>query len=117
MSCESLGGFHATGEFTTPNIPESAKWHEKACDLGRPAACGFLAAFLLDGSLGHDADVDRAPKLLEKACDGGFPPACKLLGDAYSNGANVPQDRDRASVLYRKACSLGSKLGCEAVEN
>jgi hypothetical protein len=34
----------------------------------------------------------------------------------YANGTGVPEDRDKAEALYRKACDAGDSSSCDALK-
>lgn len=46
-------------------------------------------------------------------CDANDGEACKRLGSMYLYHVGVPEDDDKATALYAKACNLGNALGCD----
>lgn len=119
ISCESLGGWYGQlGDPAAPMelsvaMPQAARWYERACKLKRPAACAFVAAMILDGTIAK-GDRKRVPGLLDTACRGEVNVACKMLGDRYAKGDLVRRDVKRANALYAKSCKLGFDRACSA---
>ncbi len=121
LSCESLGGWYSMGAGNAPRskaeidatVLRAAPWYERACKLGRPAACGFLAAFMLDGSI--RGTPRRITTLLDRACRGDVEVACGMLARIYDEGKLVRRDLVKAKRLHERGCKLGYDRSCAAL--
>jgi TPR repeat protein len=49
---------------------------------------------------------------MQRDCDGGKQSTCTVLGTLYHLGHVVPEDWDRASALWTKACDAGDANAC-----
>ncbi len=54
----------------------------------------------------------KAPAVLEQECESGKIASCYQAGVAYSVGARVPMDRDRAGQLFLRACESRDQKAC-----
>jgi len=94
-------------------------------------AVGLVIMLLLAGCASLDLR-DRQQLCAERALrktTGPFPPetlqgltwecahqdgrACSVLGVVYETGQLTPVNRQAAQQLYRTACQLGNRIGCE----
>jgi TPR repeat protein len=86
---------------------KAAFFYQKACERNDPKGCSLSAL--------HDSDGDRSGDqifFLTRACDGGFATFCFMLASHYDVGDGVRKNRQRADVLYKKACDLGEPAPC-----
>ena len=82
----------------------------KLCDSGNLAACENLG-ILYSTDL---KDIKKANEFLQKACDGFYGHSCWILGsNIEENSCKVDKSNcNKVLGLYKKACALGSQLGC-----
>lgn len=73
----------------------------------RAPSCIKLGAFLEEKALTGE-DAARALETLNAACDKQLPHACAGAARAY----NLRGDREKALVLYTRACDLGVSASC-----
>ncbi|MFZ1085144.1 MAG: protein kinase [Terracidiphilus sp.] len=59
--------------------------------------------------------IDAAP-LFKQTCAAGNAEGCVWLGALYRSGLGVKRDSENALRLFLKACTLGSKRGCDDVK-
>ncbi|NOQ31604.1 MAG: sel1 repeat family protein [Helicobacteraceae bacterium] len=57
-------------------------------------------------------NILKAKKMYKKACDGGLAIGCYNLGNMYSTGDGVKQNKSTAMKLYKQACDGGYARGC-----
>jgi len=112
-ACEVLGQGEAR------RLDEEARPNEAleaSCKKKNQQACGDLAVRLLrDEVLTGEASRQnrtRAMTLLERSCKAGFGDGCAELGMLLVFSGNE-RDGKRGLALMKRACSLGSKAGCE----
>jgi TPR repeat protein len=90
----------------------------KACDGGSLKACSTLGEMMAAGK-GVPKDGAAALKLLERACSGPgetlVPPACHDAALLRTALGEAPAS-EKVLALHRRACTLGFKNGCDAVE-
>jgi localization factor PodJL len=58
-------------------------------------------------------DFAGAAATYEKACVAGDPGACVALADMLDSGRGVPEDPDRARLLYQQGCAGGLQGACD----
>jgi TPR repeat protein len=81
----------------------------KLCDSGDGSKClhvaeGFLGPGHLDLKLAEDY-FDKACENSKKGSKEEFPgKMCEQVAEFYENGRHMPQDLDKAGVIYKKAC-------------
>jgi len=80
-----------------------------------PARRDLVAGLCDDLPASQQAAEDAASNaaLLKHACDAGRAGACLLQGTAVQLGIAGARDEFGATVLLRRACELGSDMGCE----
>ncbi|MEJ7728503.1 MAG: tetratricopeptide repeat protein [Polyangiaceae bacterium] len=84
---------------------EAASFHEKGCTKGYVKSCTSL------GSLAQSqGDSGKAKVLYARACEAGDAGACDALASGYATIGS--KDALQAVVYSRRACELGSGLGC-----
>ena len=81
-----------------------------AADAG-DARASLLLGVMVQAGQGGAADAEQAVAHFEKAARGGIVGAYSKLAQAYSRGAGVAKDRDKALGYARKAASLGDPEG------
>jgi hypothetical protein len=90
---------------------DSADVCRSLCDAGKPLACGFLAHKI--STKEWPGDPQQVLPLQEKACTGGELISCWVLAGKYDRGKAVKHDRERAMVLWRRACDGGLADACD----
>jgi TPR repeat protein len=111
-ACATLGLAHLQGAYgLKEDHAAGAALLERGCELGYGDACAWWGQVLFMGN-GVAKDVARAKKVLDDACQRGSGDACGKRGAiAYAEGEKVA-----AIDLFKRACTLGLALGCQAVE-
>ena len=104
-----VGNFHKRALGVPANLPEAAKWYEKA------AALGSLSAMFNLGLMHKEADgipqnLAKARELLEKAAAQNEPSSLTELGSMYYVGKGVPLDLAKARQYYEAGANLGNKV-------
>lgn len=95
---------------------------ERACEAGFEHACSLLVdrwmrevsgeAPVREGAGASTPSEMR--ELARRGCEGGAAASCRLLGELRATWRyGVEQDLETAREAYRRACNLGSKMGCE----
>jgi len=105
-ACDYIGRMYEEGLGVAHDGYLAATLYSKACDAGSADACTRLR------SARHSGDVLR----LSQECNGGNGDSCANLGGLYRAGMGVKRDPQKAMQLFEKACSMGSKLGCDDVK-
>lgn len=101
-----LGHMNLTGKGTPVDIPQAARYFEKAARLGNVDAQYTLGRLLLRGE-GLQKDAPAGVFWLGQAAKKGHLLAPYLLGKTLLLGADVPRDADRALILLEKAIEQG----------
>ncbi len=108
-SCHVAGVMYDRYWNSHSNFPHndalSAKYFQRACDLGQATSCTALAG-MYDG-VGRGVKPNRqvSTSLYDRGCVAGDPRACTIIGLAYAQGRpDVPKDRERALAYYRRGC-------------
>lgn len=101
-----LGRMNLTGKGTPVDIPQAARYFEKAARLGNVDAQYTLGRLLLRGE-GLQKDAPAGVFWLGQAAKKGHLLAPYLLGKTLLLGADVPRDADRALILLEKAIEQG----------
>lgn len=86
---------------------------ERACDLGDLVACDRFANELKTEEA-DPAQLARAGAILEQACNAGGEQACLSLGPRLI-ASELPEDHERATVMWDTMCRQGSVLACQAI--
>lgn len=118
-SCGRLGDVYFYGYLPAPDATAGAKYHRKACKLGRAASCVALL-----GS-GYSEATDRA--MYETACADGSADVCATLASLETTAEGQRKYQDLAceagsgyvcDQLGRRelACAYGVPTACELVE-
>jgi hypothetical protein len=100
-ACTLLARLWESGGGGGTDPRRAASLRQQACDAGDTAACGELGMSLVRNARRPD---NRGIRLLAKGCVGDYWPACDALALAYTKGAGVPHDDERAVVLYARGC-------------
>lgn len=98
-SCHNLGVLYHSGAGIRQDGVKATTIYRKACDMGYMDSCSSLI------------------NLYEKACADDDAGACYGLGDLYSSGNGVKQNKKKASQLYEKACAAGLAGSCNNLGN
>jgi TPR repeat protein len=92
---------------------------ERACAHGIAEACERLGwayqrgtSVPVDGARG-DVFYQEAAKRYLAACQAGSGLDCAAAATLFDDGSGVTRDAARADELYRSACGLGDRFGCE----
>ena len=110
QACSSLARMYSgEGKMGFPADPtKMMKYAERGCDAGDGQGCAMLA---------HGTpDKAKALHFLRLACDGNDSRACMEAGAAYEKGDGATADPAKAKPLYKRACTLGHKAGCEQLK-
>ncbi len=86
--------------------------YTRGCEGGDAGGCIALGHLYESGLIGDQKEVDRARELYERGCEGGSFRGCVDLGYLYEYGKGVKQDREKAGLLYGRACRHGEHDGC-----
>lgn len=52
----------------------------------------------------------------KEACEAGKASACLSVGNAYETGIGTKRSYKKAQEYFRKACEMGHKYGCSAMD-
>jgi len=85
---------------------------QKAADDGNINAATLLAFAYHFGELGLPHDFSKEREYARPACQEGQARACMLVGVNFSTAESHGNDDEMASIFYRRACDLGSGIGC-----
>lgn len=85
---------------------------QKAADDGNINAATLLAFAYHFGELGLPHDFAKEREYARPACQEGQARACMLVGVNFSTAESHGNDNEMASIFYRRACNLGSGIGC-----
>jgi TPR repeat protein len=103
------------GRHVTQDVARAISLFERGCTMATEVySCMFLAERYLEGR-DVPRDVARGAELLEKVCLASttMPTTCVNAGQLYRGAPGVPPDETRALGLFRRACQMGDKEGCE----
>lgn len=106
---------------------KTLKVAQKYCELNVTRACSDLSDGLwdeLDGKKASQKDYQKVIFYLQKACELKDSTCCYELGVLYKNGTRnyinavlkAPKDEQKSQEFFKKACSLGEILACDAVK-
>ena len=118
---------YAKGRGVKQDHGRAARLAERACALGDAGGCRELGVLCWEG-LGVAKDADKAESLSGRACDAGDDAACKnlvmVLESRCGEGLGAaclrlarwlapnPVTAERASLLTKRACTLGIAEAC-----
>jgi hypothetical protein len=85
---------------------------QKAADDGNINAATLLAFAYHFGELGLPHDFSKEREYARPACQEGQARACMLVGVNFSTAEVHGNDNEMAAIFYRRACNLGSGIGC-----
>ncbi|MCC7385058.1 MAG: sel1 repeat family protein [Deltaproteobacteria bacterium] len=129
LVCEGLAQFVSGAEGAPPRSDavaayrDALPYYRRACELGVPRTCAFVAAGISDGIVKGTAA--EALNLYLKACHGAndTPMACRSAADLLHTGtAESRQLAERFDVermtkeLLTRGCKLGDRECCKAIE-
>ena len=136
LGCETLGKLQLLKKATATDLSQPIQLLEMACRSGQKNACSLLelqgrpriekdcteqhiasSCYTLirffDGSLGTQANIDKAYALAQKECEGNKNiPACVKFGFYLMSGQGNSIDKDKAYQLFLQACSAQNAAGC-----
>jgi len=94
----------------TPTAPSEAPAPE-APPPADPARQAELRATARDKLRARD--YAGAAAVYELSCNDGDVAGCTALADMLDNGRGVPEDPDRARLLYQQGCAAGLQQACD----
>ena len=112
--CGSLGYLYLVGN-SADDFANESDFYVKACKFNDGENCSDLENFLKNYDF-IDRDYKKAKELLEFSCNKKCPESCGVLGVMAEYGKGVEKDTNKAKQMYKKACDLEYKLGCEELE-
>jgi|GEM_PF-1021933 len=104
-----IGNFHKRGLGVAVNLPEAAKWYERAGGMGSVNA-QFNLGLMHKEADGIPRNLVKARELFEKAAAAGEPSSMTELGHMYLTGQGVPLDQAKARKYYETAANLGNRI-------
>jgi len=111
-ACRELARWVEAGRYVTANRERALGILDEACDRGSVEACSDLGA--------HRRETPEERSALERGCP--MPTgtasayACARLAEMYRLGEGVAFDLSAARARYERACELGSRHSCTALE-
>ena len=112
VSCMNLGVIVVSGAEGVPKDEARARaLYKRACSAGVALACSNLGVVYMDGQ-GVAADASIAALYFEKACIENLGDACHAAVVMHVRAEHRP-DQYQFERLLRRACELGSQVGCE----
>jgi TPR repeat protein len=114
-ACFLLGVAHERGVAGPADPAQAFEHYLHACAAGNLDAAKAVARSPLTGEPGRD-DVTLAVPVLEQACAAGDADACLLAVFVLDGKHGRELDEARAQAALRRACELGSKPACEALQ-
>ena len=113
QGCHNLGLMYANGRGVDKNLKTSARYHERACDMGLQSACVSLGLRI---KVGTEAEQKRAFELFKEACEKKNLYGCGNLGDLYLQGVGTGEDKELGQQQRAKACEAGLKFFCRTLD-
>mmetsp|Transcript_34421 Transcript_34421/g.77621 ORF Transcript_34421/g.77621 Transcript_34421/m.77621 type:complete len:352 (-) Transcript_34421:21-1076(-) len=123
--CVNLGVMEWEGKGIPKNEKHALHLFQAACRMGEGAGCGFAGDMLREKVVETQSNNADAAEMYYAGCQNGNARCCliqaKMLEDAAidaikagtSTGEHALQARARAVMFFRRACELGSALGCK----
>lgn len=99
------------------DVAKSVTFLTRGCDGGDMMACAYLGN-VMQGRAGPEVTVDlsAARAAYGKACSRGDANSCASLGKMTFRGEGGAADAQQAEAYFVRACTLGLKKACAAVE-
>ncbi|MDE7314646.1 MAG: hypothetical protein K2N11_02970, partial [Mucispirillum sp.] len=94
------------------NIGNIVAHAEKMCKSGASNMCVFLGNMYKRYTRVSRIDKEKSYNYILSSCDFNNPYGCKLLGDMYSIGYGIKENKGSALRYYDKACQLGFISAC-----
>ncbi|WP_299083432.1 tetratricopeptide repeat protein [uncultured Ruegeria sp.] len=119
-ACRRLSNLYVDGSGVPQSFDESWRLVHLACEKDDFFSCNVLGTtyergFPLTPDSYGPPDPLRASEFYSVACEGNYEVSCSNLAALYAFGSGVTRNTDKAKSLYRKACDLGWKRGCEGL--
>jgi hypothetical protein len=105
---------HANGRGMAVDGQGAIDRAQKACVLGAPVGCTYMAALYDFGKGGLTQDRTKATHLYERACNAGDGVGCIGAAQAYHAGRppGITVDLAKAADFLDRACDAGNAPGC-----
>lgn len=103
-----IGSRYAEGRGTKANLPEAAKWYERAADAGFAPAQYRIGNFYEKGT-GVTRDIVKAKTWYQMAAEQGNASAMHNLAVLFAMGADGTTDNESAGRWFTRAAELGVK--------
>ena len=103
-----IGSRYAEGRGTKADLPEAAKWYERAAEAGFAPAQYRIGNFYEKGT-GTDRDIVKAKTWYQMAAEQGNASAMHNLAVLFAMGADGTTDNESAGRWFIKAAELGVK--------
>jgi TPR repeat protein len=97
LHCHNLGMDYESGNGVREDWPRAAYFYDRACAAGHEESCEWL---------------ERLVRRARRGCRKGEARRCLGIGALHEMGLGVPQELLQATLLYQRACALGSADGC-----
>lgn len=109
-ACEQAGAAYYEGKLVEKDPERAQTLSKKACDDGRPRACGTLGKLAQDGQ--GELAKEQIARYLDQGCKADDGDACVRLGLVLLEGKGVAKDAGRAHSLFQRACTLEVTSAC-----
>ena len=111
IGCSNLGDMYRDGKGIDKNITKAIQLYENSCREDESSACRDLGDLYYENE-----NYDKAKEYFEQACNNDNSYGCYSLGYMYEYGyGSLSIDDTKALIYYKKGCSLGNKVACEAI--
>ena len=75
--------------------------------------CENVGKYYLDREDNDPRDIERAAQYYERACNIRGMQKCMVAANLYQKAGKLYRNKFQAKAMYKKACELGSKEGCD----
>jgi len=110
--CRNVSIAYANGKGVPKDLDQAFVFAQRACTAGSRAGCVRVEVARIAGD-GVAKDVKARLAQLDAMCTRREVEGCEALVRLYTTGG-VPADPLRLRDYSKKACDLGSKLGCQS---
>lgn len=111
--CLKLLDMYNTYKFMELNGVESVLLQaDKMCKSGASNMCVYLGNMYKRYTRISRINKEKSLEYISTSCDFNNPYGCKLLGDMYSTGYGIKENKGSALRYYEKACQLGFNSAC-----
>ena len=107
MACFYLAKAYNNGKGVPKDKDKASKYFSMACDGGYHKSCTNVGLRLIT------SNPTKALAMFKKGCEADSKYGCGMTGVMYRDGRGVPVDKAQAKKYFKKACSMGLKLGCQ----